>query len=83
MTAGTLCVFPFTWDGVIYNMCKLGEGRGKDNIPTDKFWCSTNVNPDGNHVLNHYGYCNSTCKCKSPFKTSNLIHSAFSHEGLQ
>ena len=79
----TLCVFLFNWDGVTTNRCKLGEGRGKDNIPTDKFWCFTNVNPDGNHVLNIYGYCNSTCKCKLFFKTSFLIHSVFSHEWLQ
>ena len=63
MKAGTLCVFPFTWDGVTYNSCKLGEGPGKDNVPTYKFWCATNVNSDRNHV-HCYGYCNSTCKCK-------------------
>ena len=60
---GTFCQFPFKWKGDYYHNCKLGDGPGvgKDNKPDDKYWCSTEVDGNRNHVDGKYAYCADDC----------------------
>ena len=43
-TLGKACVFPFKYEGVMYNSC-----MSKDN---DRLWCATEVDKDGAMVVN-------------------------------
>ena len=53
---GSSCVFPFSWQGMIYNGCTTWNGMSP--------WCSTLVDDDGIHVGGggYWGYCGSHCK---------------------
>ncbi len=52
------CVFPFTYDGNVYEGCtKVGDPRGRS-------WCSVEVDAEGNHVVGagRWGHCSKqTC----------------------
>jgi len=54
-TDGQACVFPFTWNGVTYNKCILGDEKFKTP------WCSTRTDGLGDHVKGNYGDCSSQC----------------------
>ena len=56
---GENCMFPFKFSGNTYNKCTTaGNDPGDDTL-----WCSTKVDPSGNHVDSggHYGTCGSNC----------------------
>ena len=52
------CVFPFTWHGTTYHGCIKESNANSNNV-----WCSTKVDPKGNHVTNRmeWGYCGTDC----------------------
>merc|ERR1719197_1167062 len=60
--SGDLCVFPFTYRGVVHNTCtKVGDQY-------HKAWCSLKTDSTGRHVSNggHWGYCKPTvARCSS------------------
>jgi len=47
------CVFPFIHKGKEYNECT------SDNDLDGKKWCSTDVDSNGNHKKNQWGYCDT------------------------
>jgi len=51
------CVLPFTYNGRTYYECPV------DPEDSTKFWCSTQVDQNGNHISNigAYGHCGSSC----------------------
>ena len=55
---GANCVFPFTYEGVVYTECTT--------VGDDKPWCSTLTDQNGNHVGDQgkWGYCASNCTTK-------------------
>jgi len=64
--AGKQCIFPFKFQGVTYSGCAEwvygGENQGKS-------WCSTMVNPSGEHMdgNSQWGICPDTCQKHSAF----------------
>merc|ERR1712110_990631 len=64
--AGKQCIFPFKFQGVTYSGCAEwvygGENQGKS-------WCSTMVNPSGEHMdgNSQWGVCPDTCQKHSAF----------------
>lgn len=48
------CVFPFNFEGSTYNKCALWE-------ETNKYWCSTLVDSNNNHIKGNWGNCASNC----------------------
>ena len=50
---GTLCVFPFKYNGKTHDACTL-DGQ---NDP----WCSTKVDANGQHVTLNWGDCAEGC----------------------
>merc|ERR1712055_1126563 len=55
---GANCVFPFTFNGVVYTECTT--------VLDAKPWCSTLTDQNGNHVTDQrkWGYCASNCPTK-------------------
>ena len=53
----TKCVFPFRFNGTVYNHCTDAGEPGK-------YWCSTKTYQDGTHVggQGQWGYCHPRCK---------------------
>ena len=43
------------YSGKTYNECI------NVNDPDGKFWCSTKVDTNGNHVKSYWGYCGQNC----------------------
>jgi len=58
--SGRACVFPFKLSGKTYNACT------SDLDVDGRFWCSTQVDNQGNHVTGTWGYCNSKCAGATP-----------------
>jgi len=54
---GSSCVFPFTFDGVVYDKCTTVAD------PEGKFWCSTLTDEEGEHLKGNWGYCPSSSSC--------------------
>jgi len=52
------CVFPFTVNGRKYHGCTI------DYDAKNRYWCSTQVDEDGQHVpsMGKWGYCKSNCR---------------------
>jgi hypothetical protein len=48
----TICVFPFTFNGVTYNGCT--------DFESSTFWCATKTLSNG--VLTEWGTCTDKCK---------------------
>ena len=48
------CVFPFLFNGTLYNHCALGG---------DGYWCSTKVDSSGEHIEGKmfWGTCSEGC----------------------
>ena len=65
---GRACQLPFAWGG------KVREGCITDGDPEGKYWCSTKVDGEGNHVTNgeHWAHCSPQCPGVQP-----VISSAF------
>ena len=55
---GTLCVFPFKYDGVEYFQCTYAASP----VP----WCATKVDPNGTVVVNNWGDCANTATSSCP-----------------
>ena len=63
-TDGVRCQFPFKYIGITHDACTIHASAGATQP-----WCSTKVDEDGNHVLEHdeegydvhFGYCNQDC----------------------
>jgi hypothetical protein len=49
------CIFPFKFGGIEYHGCIA------DNDFAGKFWCSTEVDEDGDHVGGSWGHCGQDC----------------------
>ena len=60
---GKPCIFPFKYNGTIFNGCE------RDHEDRTKTWCSTKVDSKGNHIpnQNEYGHCGKNC----PKQTQN------------
>ena len=43
------CIFPFRYDGVLYNQCIYANH--------DKLWCSTQTDGNDNHIIGNWGNC--------------------------
>jgi len=56
------CIFPFIYDGRIFEECtSLGEDSG-DEDSGEKWWCSTHVDENGFHDgPDNWGYCPPYC----------------------
>jgi len=56
-SGGQSCVFPFKYNGRRKSSCIT------DNDPEGRAWCSTLVDPDGNHVIGggNWAHCGSSC----------------------
>ncbi len=69
------CIFPFAYDGVIYNNCT------EVNDPDNKAWCSTKVDENGNHVKSggFWGHCGQDCEKRS---TDQRVQFSISTEGI-
>jgi len=54
---GKPCQLPFIWGGAVRNTCIT------DGDPEGKFWCSTKVDAQRNHIVNgdHWAHCSSQC----------------------
>jgi len=50
---GVPCVFPFRYNGVVYNSCTTQDKAAA--------WCSTNTTLAGTHIPGYYGNCPSSC----------------------
>ena len=52
------CVFPFRFRDTVYTECTDVSDR------EGKFWCSTKVDNNGNHIgqQGNYGFCDERCK---------------------
>ena len=75
---GLPCIFPFKYNGVIYNTC---SNKNK-HITMDESWCSTKVDESGNHIggRGNWGNCDENCplptmygKVTQDIITSSLI----------
>ena len=53
---GTLCHFPFNYDGVIYEKCT--------KVDSDVYWCAT-VSEYSFDDYDNYGTCDSNCPIES------------------
>merc|ERR1719394_116421 len=89
-TAGTACVFPFTYMGQTYTSCTNAGGF-------QPAWCSTKTDAYGNHIIGSFGDCNvNTCStaattttpsptcstpCKFPFVYNGVVHYACTNAG--
>lgn len=54
-STGKKCIFPFKFNDKMFNGCT------KEYDPDGKFWCSTNVDLNNEHVAGNWGYCNNKC----------------------
>ena len=56
-TPNAPCVFPFKFDN------KLRDGCITDKDPDGKYWCSTKVNDDFEHIGGggNWGFCGGSC----------------------
>merc|ERR1712038_788155 len=52
---GRQCVFPFKYEGTIYEMCASGVSRAG-------WWCATAVDNDGNYIDGQWDWCADTCE---------------------
>ena len=72
-----LCIFPFKYDGNIYNQC-----TAKDSdlgVP----WCATEVEEDDNHVIdNEWGDCVEACPDLGNKDMVSKLYSLSSQESL-
>ena len=59
---GKPCVFPFRYNGVLYNECT--------KVFDTKLWCSTSTNSSNDHQSGNWGYCPSDCQPMTPSTTS-------------
>ena len=53
------CIFPFRFNGKIYNGCTFDDSDPGDNRP----WCSTKVDLRGFHIggQDNWGFCENEC----------------------
>ncbi len=49
------CIFPFTFNGIEYHGCMA------DDEFAGKFWCSTKVDEEREHVIGFWGHCRRGC----------------------
>ena len=51
----TPCVFSFTHEGVLYEVCLT------DPVNKTRRWCSTKTDENGIHVMENCGFCSGNC----------------------
>ena len=75
--SGKPCVFPFRFEGKIYNSCTT-DGSGGRKVP----WCATRTNPTTGHTIASFkGDCRSTLKIVCKFSVgvhTELANKVFS-----
>ena len=49
------CKLPFKFDGVLRKECIT------DTDPNGRYWCSTKVDENLEHIRRHWGYCDQFC----------------------
>lgn len=64
------CVFPFEYDGVVYNNC-----TNIDNVEDGRDWCASQVDEEGHEE--QWGYCNSDGVTVDAASTANIRHLRF------
>ena len=60
------CVFPFKVGNATYNSCT------NDHDKNQKFWCSTEVDENGDSFKTRWGYCDPACET-IPDKTGKIF----------
>ena len=76
------CIFPFTHKGTVFEKCGCilpfnktheQECRNKKH-PKAKFWCSTKVDDNGEHLSGggNYGFCDRECMISSTHKVKDV-----------
>ena len=60
---GKTCIFPFRFQGVLYNACTFDHNTPGDTEP----WCSTstNANDDHDNGQGKWGFCDASCPVAS------------------
>ncbi len=63
------CRFPFKYKGITRYGCI------DEQDPDGRFWCSTQVDSNGNHVTGKgfWGYCRTECLVSDPFQSESII----------
>ena len=78
-----MCVFPFEYEGNVYQTCKYDKFDINDNTR----WCSTKVDSNGKHEKGHWGNCDENCpkgchvrnqkrqmvECSYPFSFPSIV----------
>lgn len=69
-----LCVFPFKFYGVLKNTCI------NDTDPVGKYWCSTKVDENLEHIggQGNWGFCRKSCPLLNPKITTTMTASTSS-----
>ena len=66
------CLFPFNYEGKMYDYCLKGAGQNKH-----KFWCATSFHKGSNKVMKTFDYCTDKCpmdkSCTRPNDISNGV----------
>jgi len=75
--AGKPCVLPFVWGG------SVREGCIKDGDPDNKYWCSTKVDREGNHIPNSDNWAHCSPECTTVQSTPSSSSSAQSSSSVQ
>ena len=58
-TAKSPCVFPFKYEGKLYNSCT--------NVDADGCWCATSVNSDLDFEWTNWGFCSESCPIEGTY----------------
>jgi len=69
--AGKPCVLPFVWGG------SVREGCISDGDPDNKYWCSTKVDSQGNHIPNSDNWAHCSPECTTVQSSPSSASSAF------
>ena len=51
------CVFPFKFNGVVYNACKKWD-------LSEQYWCATELDAEGGYVTDKWGDCDDSPGCQ-------------------
>merc|ERR1711971_328646 len=57
--SGSACVFPFRYQGIVYNKC---SDAAITEISDSQAWCSTEVTSGGEHIDGKAAVCPNTCE---------------------
>ena len=61
------CIFPFVLNSIQHDACT------SDNDPDGKFWCSTMVDANNNHIKGKWGYCDPGKRVSIPTCKNSIL----------